>query len=117
MEKPKFDGVPVYMDGRQWIVPALSVRQFREHLQTLSTPYAAGEDYAAFLQDRLPIALAAMQRNYPELTEEQLLDMLDLKTFLVVWRAIQNASGLRPAEPGESQPVADASTGVGSTGR
>lgn len=101
MDKPKYDGTAVYMDGREWIVPALSVRQFREHHQTLSVSYNVADDYAAYLKERLPIALAAMQRNYPELTEEQLLDMLDLKTFLDVWRAIQNVSGLRSATPGE----------------
>jgi hypothetical protein len=99
--KPKYAGMPVYMDGQEWIVPALSVRQFRDYHQTLSVPYKVDDDYAAYLKERLPIALAAMQRNYPELTEERLLDMLDLKTFLEVWRAIQNVSGLRPANEGE----------------
>ncbi len=99
--KPKYDGASVYMDGKEWIVPALSLRQFRDNYQTLAVPFKMSDDYAAFLKERLPIALAAMQRNYPDLTEEQLLDMLDLKTFLDVWRAIQNASGLRPVAPGE----------------
>jgi hypothetical protein len=114
--KPKYDGVTVYMDGKEWVVPALSVRQFRQHYQTLLDSDITPENYPVKMAERLSIVLAAMQRNYPEITEEQLLDMIDLRSFLTIWLAIQSASGLRPATPGESQPV-PRSTGVGSTER
>jgi hypothetical protein len=100
--KPKYAGVPVYMDGREWIIPALSLRQFREHYETLrKTDDLAEENWKEILQTRLPIVLLAIQRNYPDMTEEQLLDMIDLNTFLTVVKAIASASGLRPAQPGE----------------
>jgi hypothetical protein len=114
--KPKYDGVGVYMDGKEWVIPALSVRQFRQHYQTLLDSDITPENYPMKMAERISIVLAAMQRNYPEITEEQLLDMIDLRSFLTIWLAIQSASGLRPATPGESQPV-PRSTGVGSTER
>jgi hypothetical protein len=75
--KPKYDGVTVYMDGKEWVVPALSVRQFRQHYQTLLDSDITPENYPVKMAERLSIVLAAMQRNYPEITEEQLLDMID----------------------------------------
>lgn len=54
--KPKYEGASVYMDGKEWIVPALSLRQFRDYHQTLSIPYNVNDDYAAYLNERLPAA-------------------------------------------------------------
>ena len=107
LDKPKYDGVAVYMDGREWIVPALSLRQFREHYVNLFLdPKVTPENYHEFLIARIPVILAALQRNYPDVTEEQLLDMIDLRTFIMLMGAIQDRSGLRPAPPGEERPVA-----------
>jgi len=90
------------MDEREWIVPAFSLRQFRIHHPTLADTNITPETYSDFLERRVPVILAAMQRNYPDLTEEQLVDMIDLKSFVEIIRAIQNLSGLRPAaQPGE----------------
>ena len=100
-QKPKFEGVPVWMDGQEWTIPPLSVRQFRAHYTTLLDTDVTPENWQEKVESRLPILLAAVQRNYPDVTEEQLLDMLDLKTFNVAMQAIANASGLRAAKPGE----------------
>jgi hypothetical protein len=107
-EKPKYEGVPVYLDGREYIVPSLSVRQFREHYAKLTAPQAAGETVAQFLEDRIPIICAALRRNYPGVTEDQLLDIIDLGSFDVITKAIQAASGMKRVKPGESTPAAAA---------
>lgn len=99
--KPKFEGIPVYMDGRVWTIPPLSVRQFRAHYETLLDTDVTTENWREKVLMKLPVILAAIQRNCPEVTEEQLLDILDLKTFNLVVQAIANASGLRQAKPGE----------------
>lgn len=99
--KPRFEGITVYMDGREWVIPPLSVRQFRTYYSTLLDTDVTPENWQQKVEAKLPIVLAAIQRNYPDITEEQLLDMLDLKTFTMVMAAIANASGLRAARPGE----------------
>jgi len=42
-----------------------------------------------------------MQRNYPDLTQEQLEDMLDAANIVPIIQAISRGSGMRPAKPGE----------------
>jgi hypothetical protein len=115
--KPKYEGVPIWMDGKEWIIPPLSLGQFRKHHDTLTNVEATPQDWQELIASRLPIILGAVQRNYPELTEEQLLDMIDLRTYNAILGAIMHSSGMRPAQPGESQPVAEMSIGAGSTGR
>jgi hypothetical protein len=121
-----YDGEPVYMAGKTWIVPGLSVRQLRKHLAVLvqapatprlvfppdATPEALQqlmEEHAqqtvAVLQknldERFPIVLEAMQRNYPDLKEDDLLEMVDVKSLPKILSIISKESGLRPAKPGE----------------
>lgn len=104
--KPKYEGVSIYMDGREWVIPTLSVRQFRQHYKLLLDTDVTVENWQDKVAERIPLILAAMSRNYPEVTEEQLLDMLDLRSFNAVLLAISNASGIRRAQPGESGPAA-----------
>ena len=107
-QQPKYRGVAVYFDSREWIVPPLSVRQFRDNLALLTEP--VGEITPANMVERMnkfvPVIGMALRRNYPELSDEMLFDMLDLSTFVEVVRAVQAASGMRAVRPGEAQPVA-----------
>lgn len=116
--RPKHRGVPVEIAGEEWIIPALSIRHFREFHKKLFDPHAVTvENLPDTISERLPIVLLAIQRNYPEVTHDELLDLLDLPTFLAVVQAIAEASGLRPAPPGERAPVASTSIGDGSMER
>ena len=107
-EQTKYRGVPVYFDGKEWIVPPLSVRQFRDNLALLTKP--VGEVNAANAVERMnafvPAIGLALRRNYPDVTDEYLLDALDLRTFIETLMAVQTASGLKVAKPGEAPPVA-----------
>jgi hypothetical protein len=101
LDKPKYEGVPVYMDGKEWVIPALSVRQYREHQKLLQDGDVTQENLHDYIVARVPLIGAAMRRNYPELTDEQVMDMLDLRTVVRVIQAIGFQTGLRPAQPGE----------------
>lgn len=117
MQETKFRGVPVYMGGREYIVPSLSTRQFRQHYKLLTEPVSGqGEDLVHNTYERfIPLIGMAMRRNYPEINDDDLYDLLDLETFREVVAAIQNASGLRTVREGEAVPVARTSTGESST--
>jgi hypothetical protein len=102
----KFRGVPVFFDGREWIVPSLSVRQFRDNLDLLSgvverTSAADPKQIVAMMNDLVPVIGLAIRRNYPEVTDDQLFDVLDISTFTQAIRAVQGASGMKAAQPGE----------------
>jgi hypothetical protein len=108
--RSQYDGTPVYMAGKTWTIPGLSVRQFKKYFPVLAKSAdipkdAPIEDVSRMLNEaldeRLPVILAAIQRNYPEVTEEQLLDMVDANNVPAIMKAISLGSGLRPAKPGE----------------
>jgi hypothetical protein len=99
--KLKFLGIPVYMNGQNYYIPSLSTRDFRANYEALTaaTPEGAGpfESFDRFT----PIIGVAIRRNYPEVTDEQLADWLDLNTFPEAIKALQAASGIVPVSEGE----------------
>jgi hypothetical protein len=117
----KFPGVPVYMGGRNYFIPSLSARQYREHQAVLEgTLEQVGDEtivaYAIRVQEAcVPIIGLALRRNHPEVTDEELWDLLDVNTFNLAWKAVQNASGMTPVTEGEELPTETGPTGTGST--
>lgn len=104
----QFAGIPVFMAGRYWIVPPLSVGQFRKFgKQLINTGNVDAENFETKLDEVLPVVHIALQRNYPTLKIEELEEMLDLGTFSEVVTAIANASGVKRVVSGEPVPVAE----------
>jgi hypothetical protein len=74
----KFPGVPVYMGGRNYFIPSLSTRQYREHQSVLEgTLEQVGDEtivaYAIRVQEAcVPIIGLALRRNHPEVTDDEL---------------------------------------------
>jgi hypothetical protein len=120
-EKLNFPGVPVYMNGRNYYIPSLSTRQYRENASVLENPPVPedGEKSASYVaratEAMLPIIGIAMRRNYPDVTNDQLEDWLDGSTLMTAWQATQNASGMTPVTEGEDLPAAAELIGSAST--
>ena len=120
-EKLKFPGVPVYMNGRNYYIPSLSTRQYRENASTLEKPplQAEGESPISFVgrlgDELVPIIGIAIRRNYPEVSDDDLADWLDGTTLMTAWQATQNASGMTPVTEGEELPAPEVPTGPVST--
>lgn len=100
-EKLKYMGVPVYMNGRNYYIPSLSVKDFKANYETLTAPAPEGAGPLASYDRYVPVILQAINRNYPEVKQEDLEEWLDLHTFRLAIEAVQNASGLVPATEGE----------------
>jgi hypothetical protein len=121
MERLKFPGVPVYMNGRNYAIPSLSTRQYRDFQSILENPPAPdeGEKAAAYLvrvaDAFIPVIGTAIRRNYPEVTDDELADWLDGTTLMEAWKATQGASGMKPVTEGEEAPATAEPTGDGST--
>ena len=101
MEKLKYLGVPVYLNGQNYYIPSLSTRDFKAHYAELTAPPKEGEEPSESFDRFTPIIGLAVRRNYPEVTDEQLADWLDLHTFGQAMKAVQAASGLTPVAVGE----------------
>jgi hypothetical protein len=78
---PRLRGVPVTLaDGQTYVVPSLNFRQLQDlepQLKNVLRPAITME--AAERADMLTVFHAALSRNYPELTVEQLGDLVDLE--------------------------------------
>lgn len=86
-------GDNINMGGKDWVVPALSFRQLKEHKASINKLGGglAGEDQ---LEDVAVVVHAALSRNYPELTRDAVLDLLDLRNSAVCVASIMGQSGL-----------------------
>ncbi len=109
-------GVAVAMGGQDWVVPPLTLGQLRRLMpkvrQLTEIGASMGETQIAVLVD---IVTAALQRNYPEMTTDQVENFLDLGNASVVLNAVLTGSGLKPggAAMGEA-PAPGISSGAGS---
>lgn len=99
MAQLKYLGVPVYMNGQNYYVPSLSTKDFRVHEATLSE-VKKDESVVAMFDRFIPIIGLAIRRNY-DVTDEQLGEWLDLHTFKLAIKAVQDASGMEPVATGE----------------
>lgn len=113
MEDVKFRGAPLFMNGKEYIIPSLSLKQVEENYDKLSSAGTAlensAEDPARTVLDTfktyIPIILMAVQRNYPEVTEANLWDWLDLSNFSEALVIVQSRSGFKAQKSGEALPV------------
>lgn len=106
-----YPGVPFRLNGQEYVIPALSLRQFQENYEKLTQSIAidtsSQESVKAAFEKYVPIIGMALRRNYPEIKDEQLLDLLDLQSFGDALRAVQGASGMKPVTgSGEAAPAA-----------
>lgn len=85
------------MGGKEWVAPPLTLGQLRRLMpkvrQLSEIGAQMGEAQIAVLVE---IVAAALQRNYPDLTEAGVENLLDLGNAGMVLNAVLTGSGLRP---------------------
>jgi hypothetical protein len=90
-------GVTVTMGGQDWVVPPLTLGQLRRLMpkvrQLTEIGASMGEAQISVLVD---IVTSALQRNYPELTTNEVENLLDLGNASAVLNGVLTGSGLRP---------------------
>lgn len=111
-----YEGRPVTLGGRRWVMADLAPRQFRKvipailALASVKTPADLDEAKIDRLLDALYFALT---RNYPALAREAFLDLpIRLSELVAALPALSEAAGLEAgtAAPGERAGAAASST-------
>lgn len=96
-----FHGKKINIGGTEYIVPPLTLGQLRtgitENLEKHDKLIGEGKLFEA-LSLRGEIIALAMQRNYPELSTENVLELLDTQNVNSVWMFILGMSGLGEEE-------------------
>lgn len=109
MTAVRFKGVPFFMNGQEYLIPSLSLKQVQDnHARLANTEPDAPAEGAdpvntalATFTAYIPIILMAVNRNYPEVTEEDLWEWLDMGNFAEALSIVQAASGFKASTPGE----------------
>jgi hypothetical protein len=99
----KFPGVKVDLGGREFTVPALrfvSVKQFTKDgtfalIDTMKVDGLNEQNIDAAVR----VIRAAMALNYPELTEADVLELVDLRTLPELLGAVTGQSRLEATDP------------------
>jgi hypothetical protein len=89
------DGMSIKMGGKEYIVPPLNFKQLRNlktQIESLSGISGApdGDQIEAVTQ----IVQAALSRNYPEITTDDVEGLIDLFNLRTIISAIMGISGL-----------------------
>lgn len=106
---PKFEGEKLKLGDKEYVIPPLTWRRIRELLPVLGrikiSPVGL-EITGEMLDDYATVILAALNRNYPDMTRESLEDVLDLGNAPQIFLAIMGMSGLIRGEmmPGMASP-------------
>ena len=94
----KFAGEPVVLGGVTYVMAPLTLRSLKDLASTIAmvTDQVKMTDPLEKLDAVATIVHASLSRNYPEMTQEELLDLLDMVNIPIVIRAIMGISGLVP---------------------
>ncbi len=109
----KIKGITVTLGDRDFVVPPLNFRSLQA-LQARLANFSGGTDPES-IQLVADAALAALQRNYPSMTAEELSDLLDLANMQSVMEAVMDVSGLKRKEIEAQGGTSNPSSGTTST--
>jgi hypothetical protein len=104
----KVKGKTVNLNGADYVIPPLNLRAL-EQLQDKLTTFggAPSLENMGIVAD---IAHAALKRNYPDMTRDEVADLIDFGNMTEVMEAVMNVSGLTAQSdaPGEATGAAKA---------
>jgi len=90
----KIKGIPVELGDRTLIVPPLALgalEQLQERIATFTGDIRSKEQIATVLD----AAHAALKRNYPEVTREDVAEWVDVGNMAEVFEAVMDISGMK----------------------
>lgn len=93
----KVKGIPLTLDGRTWTVPPLSLGAL-EQLQERLAQFTGDVGAAGQISTAIDALHAALRRNYPDVTREQVAEMIGLENMAEVMEAVMDVAGLRRRE-------------------
>nr|DAU59712.1 MAG TPA: tail assembly chaperone protein [Caudoviricetes sp.] len=106
-----YEGVEVTIRGEKYIFPGLSLAQLEENMGEIEEIQKLSEEDSMKMICKISRFLyLAFSRNYPEVTEAEFKNMIDLRTGVKLFQYILAESGFEQGAPGsgEAMPAASA---------
>jgi hypothetical protein len=99
MASVKFAGKVIVLGNVEYVVPAIAFRELKKLLPRLQklNVLEGGMPNAEDLDTITEMAHAAIQRNYPEVTLDELDGVLDMRNLREVVLTVMGQTGLEPA--------------------
>jgi len=100
---PEFEGVPITIAGKEWIIPALNfsaLRRLRPQIETLSEVSLSANLSGEQIDIIISVIHSAVVRNYPDITKENIEEMITLANIRPIINAVMGISGFVPGGAG-----------------
>jgi hypothetical protein len=94
------DGEKIMVGGVEMTAPPIAYGKVKKYYQDIKTLDPAGEEFAP-IDKLLEVIHASLSRNYPDLTLEQLADMIFVAEITPAYQKILSISGFKAVAPGE----------------
>jgi len=95
-------GIKISMGGQEWMVPPLTLGQLRKLESKIRSMTEVAADARGMSAEQIDsvgeIVAAALSRNYPDMTSERVLELIDVGNARAVILAVLTGSGLQPGE-------------------
>lgn len=86
-------GIPMTLgDGKEYVIPPLTLGALEDLQDRIDK--VAGVDSAS-IGTMIDVGLAALKRNYPDITREDVRQLMDLENMEEVFTSALDASGLK----------------------
>ena len=108
----KYDGQRVLIAGEEYVVPALSYGQLKQLKPEFKVIAAKNEGLDSNQHEAvLTIIHAALSRNYPDLSLDDVGEMVDLRNGPKLLTIVMGVSGLEAKEASDSGPTQEGNVG------
>lgn len=111
----KYKGILVNLGDRRLVAPPLNFKSLQA-LQGRLAQFKEGDLSPEALNTIVEATYLSLQRNYPDITRDEVVDGLDLENMMDLMSAVTDISGLRrKAMAQDAEGNGDPSTGTSST--
>lgn len=101
VRNPIIKGATIEAGGYKWEMPPMNLRQLREYQDAIKD--IKKDDELAFFTVSVKAITAALSRNYPAITVEHCLDVIDAGNFQTVLKIMNGISGVVAAGEVQAQ--------------
>jgi hypothetical protein len=105
----RFKGVALELGGDTFVVPPLTLGAFEDHADALRS--FDGQPSVANVRMVVDLLTRALQRNYPDITRDEVRERVDLQSMSAVMFALMGVSGATEAAAGNTGATATLGTG------
>lgn len=110
-------GVEVELGGRKFVVPPLPLGALRQLAKYSDAATSGTGNVSSASVDALIGAMhRTLRRNYPQITVEEVEDLLDVPTAIDLFGRLNQLSGLEPSADEGAAPLGESSGGSSTAG-